>query len=55
MKMILAIRQRLEISVEGILNTAINSTIQYYGSLIIANNSAVNGYAIIHLATSQFK
>ena len=33
---------------------AITSTIEYYGSLVIANNSAVNGYAIIHLATSQF-
>ena len=38
---------------EPIIGT-ISSTLEYYGSLLIVNNSAVNGYAIIHLATSQF-
>jgi hypothetical protein len=33
---------------------ALSSTIEYNGSLLIANNSAVNGYAIINLVTSQF-
>ena len=33
---------------------AITSTIKYHGSLLIANNSAVDGYAIIHLDNSQF-